>query len=99
MVASMKVLSLALVIAVLTVSDGRDGRVVHAQTIVDPVVAAARLDINRGRYADAETTLKPVAVRIPTGDAALELGLLYQMLGRRAEAQPLLDRLANLPVT
>ena len=45
----MKVLSLALVIAVFTVSDGRDGRVVHAQTIVDPVVAAARLDINRGR--------------------------------------------------
>ena len=90
---------LAVAVAVCTVSDGRDGRVAHAQTIVDPVVAAARVDINRGRYAEAENTLKPVASRTPGGDAALELGLLYQMLGRRAEAQALLDPLANLPVT
>ena len=90
---------LAVAIAVCTVSDGRDGRVAHAQTVVDPVVAAARVDINRGRYAEAENTLKPVATRTPGGDAALELGLLYQMLGRRAEAQALLDPLANLPVT
>ena len=89
---------LAVAIAICTVSDG-GGRVAHAQTVVDAVVAAARVDINRGRYAEAENTLKPVASRTPGGDAALELGLLYQMLGRRAEAQALLDSLANLPVT
>jgi tetratricopeptide (TPR) repeat protein len=90
---------LAVAIAVCTVGDGHDGRVAHAQSSVDPVVARARVEINRGRYADAENILKPAASASPNGDAALELGLLYQMLGRRAEAQPLLDRLANLPVT
>ncbi|HTL00969.1 MAG TPA: tetratricopeptide repeat protein [Vicinamibacterales bacterium] len=90
---------LAVAVAICTVSDGRDGRVVHAQTVVDPVVAAARMDINRGRYAEAESALKAVAVRTPNSDAALELGLLYQMLGRREEAQALLDPLANLPIT
>jgi tetratricopeptide (TPR) repeat protein len=63
------------------------------------VVARARVEINRGGYAEAENILKPVAAKAPTGDAALELGLLYQMLGRRAEALTLLDPLANLPVT
>ena len=95
----MQVRLLAVAIAVCTVSDGRNGRVAYAQSVVDPVVAAARVDINRGHYADAESALKPRPAQAPGGDAALELGLLYQMLGRRAEAQALLDPLANLPVT
>src|SRR4051794_21783027 len=90
---------LAVGIAVCTVSDGRIGRVAYAQGNVDPVVMQARGEINRGHYAEAESILKPVAGRSPAGDAALELGLLYQMLGRRAEGDALLNALANLPVT
>ena len=48
----------------------------------DPNVAAlrARAAIARGRYAQAEAALRPVAVRLPTSEAALELGLLQQLL-------------------
>jgi tetratricopeptide (TPR) repeat protein len=61
----------------------------------DPAVAAVRAKalVARGRYADAETLLKPVAQKAPTSDAALELGLLYDMLGR-AEASAILGRVA-----
>jgi len=90
---------LAVGIAVCTVSDGHDGRVAHAQTLVDAVVSAARADVNRGHYAEAENSLKAAALKAPTGDAALELGLLYQMLGRRDEAQSHLDPIANLAIT
>jgi tetratricopeptide (TPR) repeat protein len=50
----------------------------------DPNVVAlkARAAIARGRYAEAETTLRPVAMRAPASAAALELGLLGQMLGQ-----------------
>ena len=50
----------------------------------DPGVVAlrARAAIARGRYSDAESALRPVAKRLPTSVAALELGLLTQMLGR-----------------
>jgi tetratricopeptide (TPR) repeat protein len=89
---------LALAIAVCSVSDGRDGRVAHAQGTVDPTVARARAEIDHGRYAEAENILKPAAVKAPAGDAALELGLLYQMLGRPAQAQALLNPIANLAV-
>src|SRR5713226_8224804 len=89
---------LALAIAVFSVVDGRDGRVAYAQGNVDPTVARARVEIERGRYAEAENMLKPVAVKAPTGDAALELGLLYQMLGRRVEERAWLDPIANLAV-
>jgi cellulose synthase operon protein C len=48
----------------------------------DPDVAAlrARALVARGRYAEAEALLRPVATRLPASDAALELGLLLQML-------------------
>ena len=42
----------------------------------------ARADRARTVSADAETLLRPVANRAPTSEAALELGLLQQMLGR-----------------
>ena len=89
---------LAAAIAVCSVSDGHFGRVAYAQANVDPTVARARAAINHGQYADAEGVLKPVAAKAPTGDAALELGLLYQMLGRGAEARALLDPIAALAV-
>ena len=54
----------------------------------DPAVVAlsARALIARGRYQEAESALRPAAERAPASDAALELGLLLQMLGR-PEAQ------------
>src|SRR5581483_1502528 len=90
---------LAVAVLLCTVSDSRNSRVAYAQGNIDPTVAQARGEINKGRYAEAENILKPVAARTPNGDAALELGLLYQMLGRRTEANAILDRLANMPVT
>src|SRR5258705_3677931 len=61
----------------------------------DPSVAAikARSAIARGRYAQAETLLRPVVARAPASEAALELGLLQHMLGR-ADAPAILERVA-----
>jgi len=59
------------------------------------VVLRARAAIARGRYADAEKLLTPAAAASPASDAALELGLLHQYLGRRPEAQRTLRRLAD----
>jgi tetratricopeptide (TPR) repeat protein len=54
----------------------------------DPVAAAvlARLAGARGRDEEALALLEGVAARHPSSEAALELGLLYQRLGRKAEA-------------
>jgi tetratricopeptide (TPR) repeat protein len=61
----------------------------------DPNVVAtkARADVARGRYAEAEAALRPVADRLPTSVAALELGLLLQRLGRD-DARTILRRVA-----
>lgn len=66
----------------------------------DPAIVAlsARALIARGRYAEAEAMLAPVADRAPTSDAGLELGLLLQTLGR-IEANSLLTRLAGTATT
>lgn len=63
----------------------------------DPSIVAlkARAAIARGRYADAETALRSAASRAPTSDAALELGLLQQMLGR-PDAAATLERVAAI---
>jgi cellulose synthase operon protein C len=53
----------------------------------------ARAAIARGRYADAESMLRPIASRLPTSDAALQLGLLQQMLGK-PDAENILTRIA-----
>src|SRR5580765_5087575 len=62
----------------------------------DPNVVAlkARALIVRGKYAEAEAALQPAAQRAPASAAALELGLLYQELGR-AEADSVLRRVAD----
>jgi len=66
----------------------------------DPSAVAlkARAAIARGRYAAAEALLRPVVARAPQSDAALELGLLQQMLGR-ADATAILEKVASLADT
>jgi tetratricopeptide (TPR) repeat protein len=59
----------------------------------DVVAVKARAAIARGRYEEAETMLRAVVPLAPTSDAALELGLLLQMLGR-ADAGAVLGRVA-----
>ena len=61
----------------------------------DPNVVAvrARAAIARGRYAQAETALRPVVTRAPASEAALELGLLQQMLGK-PDAAAILDKVS-----
>ncbi len=80
------------------------GRLDEAEAIAkargpeDPaaVVVRARVAIARGRYADAETLLRPLAERRPLSEAAVELGWLLLRLGRRDESvrwfRPVLDR-------
>ena len=66
----------------------------------DPVVAAlkARAAIATGQYARAEAALRPVAGRAPASEAALELGLLQQMLGQ-PDAAATLSKVAALVET
>src|SRR5688572_5902906 len=87
---------LAIALAIGTVSDGRTSRVAYAQGATDPTVVKARAAISRGQYVEAEALLKPLAARAPEGDAALELGLFYEMMGRPDEARPLLQRVSNI---
>jgi tetratricopeptide (TPR) repeat protein len=61
----------------------------------DRVAIKARAAIAVGRYADAESMLRAVVPLAPTSDAALELGLLLQMLGRD-DATMVLERVALL---
>jgi cellulose synthase operon protein C len=57
------------------------------------IAIRARADRERGRYAEAEKLLTAPAAASPTGDAALELGLLQVELGRRPEARRTLERI------
>ena len=50
-------------------------------------VAHARALVARGRYGEAEQIFQSQAFESPTGDAALELGVMYFELGRRLEAR------------
>jgi tetratricopeptide (TPR) repeat protein len=73
------------------------GRFDQVETLLrnvnDPqaVTLRARADIQRGRYAEAEKLLTPIAAETPTSDAALELGLLQWRLGRRDDASRTLE--------
>jgi cellulose synthase operon protein C len=89
---------LAVALAIGTVSDGRTSRIAYAQGVTDPTVVKARAAINRGQYSEAEALLKPLAARTPVGEAALELGLFYEMMGRRDESLALLRRIADIQV-
>jgi tetratricopeptide (TPR) repeat protein len=65
----------------------------HARPADDPAAVAvlAHLAIDKGHYNDAITMLRPVVNRVPLSDAALELALVLQKLGRANEALPLLN--------
>lgn len=89
---------LAVALAIGSVSDGRTSRVAYAQGATDPAVVKARAAINHGDYAQAEALLKPLATRMPDGEAALELGLFYEMMGRRDESLALLRRVSDIQV-
>ena len=58
----------------------------------DAAAILARLAVRRGEYDDALKLLEPAATAVPNGEAALELGLLLQNLGRAQEATPHLNR-------
>ena len=59
----------------------------------DPVAAAirAQLSIARGEHDDARALLEPAAAADPAGEAALQLGLLHQYLGRSQDGERLLN--------
>jgi tetratricopeptide (TPR) repeat protein len=54
------------------------------------VVVLAQLAVARGKYREAQAMLEPIAAREPSGEAALELALLYRTIGRSGDAQPIL---------
>jgi len=64
----------------------------------DVVALKARAAIARGRYEQAESMLRPIAARAPASEAAIELGLLLQMLGR-GDATAVLEKVAPLAGT
>jgi cellulose synthase operon protein C len=83
--------------AVRALNEGRYDDVDALKDTPDPSIAAVKgkAAIARGRYEQAETLLRPVASRMPVSEAALELGLLQQMLGR-PDATALLEKVAPL---
>jgi len=60
------------------------------------VALRARVDIDHGRYADAERLLTGPASAAPGSDAALELGKLQMYLGRRPEGRRTLGRVIQV---
>lgn len=75
-------------VAARALNDGRYAEVAAILgTLDDPraIALKARADLARGRNAEAEKLLLPVAAAAPGSDAALELGLLYVRSGRRDE--------------
>ena len=67
-------------------------RLVGSSTDPRAVALRARIDIDHGRYADAEKLLAGPAAAAPGSDAALELGKLQLYLGKRAEGTRTLQR-------
>jgi cellulose synthase operon protein C len=67
-------------------------QILGAQTDARSVALRARALVERGKYAEAEKLLAGPAKAQPTSDAALELGLLQVMLGRRSEGARTLER-------
>lgn len=63
----------------------------------DPTAVAVRgrLAADRGDHDGALALLEPAAAAAPVSDAALELGLLYERLGRMEEATRLLGAISN----
>lgn len=84
----------------------RAGRFDEVEKLAQPfasdetlVVLRSRAISARGDYAKAEELLQPLATANPSGEAALEMGLLQQIVGRRTEARRFLQLVltANMP--
>ena len=71
------------------------GRLLSSATDPTSVALRAQIDIDKGRYAEAEQLLAPVAAGNPASEAALRLGTLQLYLGRRADGQRVLERLVQ----
>jgi tetratricopeptide (TPR) repeat protein len=86
--------------AIRALNEGRYDEVGAVAEKQDPnlVAVKARAAIARGRYAQAEALLRPVVLRLPSSEAALELGLLQQLLGR-PDAAAMLEKVAPLADT
>jgi len=85
-------------LAALALNTGRYDEVealLKGATDLRATTLRARAAIARGRYADAEKLLAPAAASAPSSDAALELGLLQQYLGKRQDARRTLSRVAE----
>jgi tetratricopeptide (TPR) repeat protein len=66
-----------------------------ASTDPRAVALRARIDIDHGRYAEAEKLLAGPAASAPGSDAALELGRLQLYVGKKAEGTRTLERLIS----
>jgi len=61
----------------------------------DAAVILAQLAIARGKYREAQEMLEPIAAKDRTGEAAIELAMLYRLIGRAGDAQPYLNSIAR----
>ena len=85
--------------ALRALNEGRYGEVEQlliGQTDARAVALRARALIEVGKYQEAEQLLAGPAKAQPASDAALELGLLQLMLGRRADGTRTLDRVLDI---
>jgi tetratricopeptide (TPR) repeat protein len=74
----------------------RVATLLSASTDPRAIALRARIDIDHGRYAEAEKLLAGPAASAPGSDAALELGRLQLYVGKRAEGTRTLERLINV---
>lgn len=79
--------TLALLLASLVFGPAGHAQSSAAQKEESSALARAQSLIATGEYAQAETVLQPLVAERPGGDAALELGLLQLMTGRRVEGR------------
>jgi tetratricopeptide (TPR) repeat protein len=87
-------------LAALAINTGRYDEVdalLKGATDARATTLRAQAAIARGRHAEAEKLLTPAAGTAPSGDAALELGLLQQYMGRRQDAARTLRRVLDGP--
>jgi tetratricopeptide (TPR) repeat protein len=68
-------------------------QILGGRTDAQSMAIRARAMVEQGQYANAEKLLAAPAKAEPASEAALELGLLQLMLGRRAEGTRTLERL------
>jgi len=83
-----------------TLAHGREREaesLARARDAGDPAAAAvlARIALRHARYEEALGVLRPPAAKVPTSEAALEMGLLQMTLGRKADGRRTLSRVLS----